>query len=125
MEDDVLQTIIGKAARAARDRLGLTQAQVAEKASLSAQVYGRIERGAMMPAVPTLRRLAVALGTSPGELLGITPREVPRSEEDFPPDMRKAVGLMRTWSDGRIKAGCEMLGILDRLPMREEETVSE
>jgi transcriptional regulator with XRE-family HTH domain len=40
-----LQQSLGAAARAARLRLGLTQAQVAKRAAMSAGVYGRVERG--------------------------------------------------------------------------------
>jgi hypothetical protein len=39
--------------------------------------------------------------------------------------MQKAVGLMRTWTDTRVKVGCEMLRVLDGAPMSEHETISE
>ncbi|WNG38622.1 helix-turn-helix transcriptional regulator [Archangium violaceum] len=77
MDDDLLQKTIGEAARTAREGLGLTQAQVAQKAGMSAQVYGRIERGGMMPSVPALRRLAAALGVSPAVLLDMSPAKCP------------------------------------------------
>ncbi|MGZ3460668.1 MAG: helix-turn-helix domain-containing protein, partial [Archangium sp.] len=55
--DEELQRNLGEVARAARERLGLTQAQVAQRVGLAHGVYGRIERGDMMPSVPSLRRL--------------------------------------------------------------------
>src|SRR4051794_9952480 len=50
-EDDDLQArrAIGQAARAARNALRLTQEQVADALGMAAEVYGRIERGLMMP----------------------------------------------------------------------------
>ena len=120
MDEDLLQKAIGEAARRVRDTLGLTQAQVAATAGMSAQVYGRIERGGMMPSVPTLRRIAVALGMDPGELLGMSRHEVPTSDRDLSPETRRAVGLMRTWSEAKVKAGCELLRVLDAVPMRED-----
>ncbi|MFE8602547.1 helix-turn-helix domain-containing protein [Archangium violaceum] len=120
MEDDLLQKTIGEAARTAREGLGLTQAQVAQKAGMSAQVYGRIERGGMMPSVPALRRLAVALGVSPAVLLDMSPREVPTTDKDLPPEIRKAVGVLRTWPKSKVAVGCGLLHVLDAAPMREE-----
>ncbi|WP_095989011.1 helix-turn-helix domain-containing protein [Cystobacter fuscus] len=120
MEDDLLQKTIGEAARTARERLGLTQAQVAQKAGMSAQVYGRIERGGMMPSVPALRRLAAALGVSPAVLLDMSPREVPATDKDLSPETRKAVGLLRTWPESKVAVGCGLLRVLDAAPMRDE-----
>lgn len=68
MED--LRRAIGKRARQARTALEMTQADVAEAVGISPEVYGRLERGLMMPSVPTLTRLARALRVSPDELLG-------------------------------------------------------
>lgn len=113
MEDDLLQKTIGEAARTAREGLGLTQAQVAEKAGMSAQVYGRIERGHMMPSVPAFRRMAVALGIDPGILLDMSAREVPSSDKDLSPEARKVMGLLRTWSEVKIAIGRDLLRALD------------
>ncbi|WNG34268.1 helix-turn-helix transcriptional regulator [Archangium violaceum] len=120
MDDDLLQKTIGEAARTAREGLGLTQAQVAQKAGMSAQVYGRIERGGMMPSVPALRRLAAALGVSPAVLLDMSPREVPSTDKDLSPEIRKAVGILRTWPESKVAVGCGLLRVLDAAPMREE-----
>ncbi|WNG34827.1 helix-turn-helix transcriptional regulator [Archangium violaceum] len=117
MEDDLLQKRLGEAARTAREELGLTQAQVAKKAGMSPAVYGRIERGGMMPSVPALRRMAVALGASPAVLLDMTRQEVPSSDRDLSPEARKVVGLVRTWSEARIAVGNELLRVLDAVPM--------
>ena len=120
MEDDLLQKRLGEAARTAREALGLTQAQVADAARMRPAVYGRIERGGMMPSVPALRRLAVALGVSPAVLLDMSAREMPTTDKDLSPETRKAVGLLRTWPESKVKVGCELLRVLDAAPMREE-----
>jgi len=56
---------IGTVARAARGQLGLTQAEVAQRVELARLVYSRLERGKMLPSVPTLVRLCLALQLSP------------------------------------------------------------
>jgi transcriptional regulator with XRE-family HTH domain len=71
--NEELAEVIGKAARAARDKMGLTQAQVAERIQLTPLVYSRIERGKMLPSVPSLVRLCAALHLSPEEALGFAP----------------------------------------------------
>ncbi|HEX9288066.1 MAG TPA: helix-turn-helix transcriptional regulator [Anaeromyxobacteraceae bacterium] len=48
----------------------LTQEDAAERAELSLEFFSRIERGATLPSVPTLARLASVLNVSADELLG-------------------------------------------------------
>ena len=117
MEDDLLQKRIGEVARAAREGLGLTQAQVARKAGIAPGVYGRIERGGMMPSVPTLRQIAVALGVPPDALLDVSPLEVPTSGKDLSPEVQKVVGLLRTWPEAKVKLGAQLLRVLDPVPV--------
>lgn len=73
--DEKLQRHLGEAARAARLRLGFTQAEVAQQVCLKPAVYGRIERGKMTPSVPSLRRICTVLGLSSDLLLSLAPRE--------------------------------------------------
>ncbi|MBZ4336712.1 helix-turn-helix domain-containing protein [Corallococcus sp. AS-1-12] len=74
-----LASTIGNAARAARTRLGLTQADMAQRVGLAHAVYSRMERGLILPRVSTLQRLCGALGVTPDELMGHTP-----VSSDFP-----------------------------------------
>ncbi len=69
--DDELAKQIGKAARAARTALELSQADVAERAEISTEFYGRIERGVTMPSVETLVELATVLEVGADQLLGL------------------------------------------------------
>jgi transcriptional regulator with XRE-family HTH domain len=60
---------LGKNLRAARERLGLTQEQVAERSGVQAGEVSRIETGKRDPKVSTLERLAKAVELKPGQLL--------------------------------------------------------
>lgn len=52
---------LGEAVRRRREELGLTQAQLAERADLQQPAVARFEAGGTMPTIPMLERLAVAL----------------------------------------------------------------
>jgi transcriptional regulator with XRE-family HTH domain len=73
LQEQRLRATLGKAARQARIRSGLTQADVAESIGTVTEVYGRMERGKLLPSVPTLLRLCVALQSGPHELMGFVP----------------------------------------------------
>ncbi len=64
---------IGIALRAARRRMELTQEEVARAIDINVLVYGRMERGSMLPTVPTLCKLCLVLQASSDELLGFIP----------------------------------------------------
>jgi len=61
---------LGEVAREARTRAGLTQEEVAERVGVVTEVYGRLERGRMLPSLPTLVKLCRALGLDANPLLG-------------------------------------------------------
>jgi transcriptional regulator with XRE-family HTH domain len=109
METGQLSKSMGDVARTARERLGLTQAQVARQLGIAPNVYGRIERGHMMPAVPTLRRLALVLGLSADVLLALGRADVapsleaPPPEDNLSPELRQTVRMLRGWSPARVK----------------------
>ncbi|RAY16005.1 XRE family transcriptional regulator [Actinomadura craniellae] len=52
---------LGEAVRSRREELGLTQAQLAERAGLKQPAVARFEAGGTMPTIPMLERLAEAL----------------------------------------------------------------
>ncbi|ACY99154.1 MULTISPECIES: helix-turn-helix domain-containing protein [Thermomonospora] len=52
---------LGEAVRLRREELGLTQAQLAERAGLKQPAVARFEAGGTMPTIPMLERLAEAL----------------------------------------------------------------
>jgi transcriptional regulator with XRE-family HTH domain len=114
--DEKLQRTLGEAARAARLRLGLTQEEVAQKVGLAQSVYGRIERGAMMPSVPTLRKLCLALDISPETLLSLKSREgspaaaAPASEH---PELSRIIHMLSNWSPERLALLRKLLEVAD------------
>lgn len=79
---------LGEKMREARIKTGLTQAQVAEKASIEPAYYGQLERATKVPSLQTLMKIARILKTSPSALM----QEAPDS--DFDKNIRKAmIGL--------------------------------
>lgn len=83
-------------------RAGFTQVDLAASIGKAPEVYGRMERGKMLPSVPTLFRLCVALRSGPHELMGFAPvstlpdatqREVPSELADTP-EMRRLLRLL-------------------------------
>jgi transcriptional regulator with XRE-family HTH domain len=67
--DDLAMAGLGTNLREARERLGLTQEQVAERCGVHATEVSRIEGGKRDPRISTLIRLANALEVKPSELL--------------------------------------------------------
>lgn len=61
--------IIGERVRAERQRVGITQMDLANLAGLNVANYGRIERGTGNPNVETLLRIAGVLGVDAGALI--------------------------------------------------------
>jgi transcriptional regulator with XRE-family HTH domain len=106
-----LASTLGAVARAARMRAGLTQEDVAERIGMASEVYGRMERGQMLPRVENLRRLCVVLNVPPHELLGLEPLggeasfpwEELKPRGDDTADMRRLLRRMRSLSPNQVK----------------------
>jgi transcriptional regulator with XRE-family HTH domain len=60
---------IGERLKDLRFRAGLTQQELADRAGVTQTTVARIERNAVQPEVTTIRKLAQALGKTPGDLL--------------------------------------------------------
>ncbi|NMO22602.1 helix-turn-helix transcriptional regulator [Pyxidicoccus fallax] len=109
--DKKLATTIGAAARAARTRLELTQADVAERIDVATEVYGRLERGGMLPSVQTLLKLCHELHVSADELLGLASHgtgstrssaEPPPSPQERP-EVRRLLRTVRQLEPSKVK----------------------
>jgi transcriptional regulator with XRE-family HTH domain len=96
-------------------RVALTQEEVARRIGLVTEVYGRLERGLMLPSVPTLLRLCLALGVDPNTLLGLASSRPPAwlTPPPRPPASRELRLLMRT-VDRLSSRQLEMLGEVSR-----------
>ena len=118
--DKKLASTIGAAARAARMRLELTQADVAERIEVATEVYGRLERGGMLPSVQTLLRLCHELNVSADELLGLAHHSPsPRSSEapSLPterPEIRRLLRSLRQLDASHVK----LLGLVAKALLR-------
>ncbi|MFP2926119.1 helix-turn-helix domain-containing protein [Pyxidicoccus sp. 3LG] len=117
--NEKLAAVIGRAARAAREQLGLTQVEVAELMDLSPIVYNRLERGRMLPSVPTLVRLCETLKVSPEVVLGFG-RPVARAKgkdkptgED-PPSLHHLTSLARKMDEPQREALIHMAKVVLR-----------
>lgn len=115
-----LSSILGLAVRNARVRAGLTQEDVAERIGMASEVYGRMERGQMLPRVENLRRLCLVLNVPPHELLGLDPSEFQGtfSLEQFKPraddtiDMRRLLRRMRKLTPTQVKLLSQIAGAM-------------
>ena len=93
----------------ARMRLELTQEQVAKAVGFVPTVYGRIERGDMLPSTPKLRALCVLMGLSADTLLAVRPQEGPPAHEPpalLPgdsPELRRLAMLVRELPPDRLR----------------------
>ena len=87
--------------RSCRTKLGLTQAQLAERAGISRTAVTAIEGERLVPSVAAALALAEAMGTTVEDLFGQTASQAQREVWAWPP----ASGASRAWRaeiDGRI-----------------------
>ena len=66
-QEDIYQ-IIARNIKAVRKQLKLTQEAVSERAGMTPNFYGQIERGTKKGSIVTIKRIADALNVTPGEL---------------------------------------------------------
>lgn len=84
MEPNNVNSRIGEKIRDLRNRNGLTQQELADRAELTKGYISQLERGQVAPSVVTLLDLIECLGTTPSEFFRETEEEhVVYSEEDF------------------------------------------
>ena len=101
---------LGAVAREARQKAGLTQEEVAERVELATEVYGRLERGHMLPSLPTLLRLCRALALDANPLLGFSTSRPPTwltqdtSSEEEPPAVRRLLRTVRQLKPRQLTA---------------------
>ncbi|WNG28432.1 helix-turn-helix transcriptional regulator [Cystobacter fuscus] len=101
---------IGAVAREARTRAGFTQEEAAERVGLATEVYGRMERGNMLPSLPTLVRLCRALAIDANPLLGFSSPQPPAwltletPPETEPPTLRRLLRTARKLKPQQLSA---------------------
>jgi transcriptional regulator with XRE-family HTH domain len=101
---------IGAVAREARLRARLTQEEVAERVEIVSEVYGRLERGAILPSLPTLVRLCRALALDANSLLGFVAAQRPAwlqvetPSDTEPPPLRRLLRTARRLTPSQLRA---------------------
>jgi len=88
---DQAPTLASGLIRLARDKAGLTQAELAERARMSQQAVSAYETGRKEPTLPTLQRLVAAAGFEMRIQLAPSDdhdRSVERFFESLPPEVR-------------------------------------
>jgi transcriptional regulator with XRE-family HTH domain len=98
-----LLTTVGRRVRSAREELGLTQDQLAERAGLHVSYVGQIERGLREPSLRSLAAVATALNLQLADLLAADPpkegrllRELERVVDELkPPQQRELLEVVR------------------------------
>lgn len=88
-DSDELASRLGKRIATRRKSLAWTQDDLAERMGVDAETISRFERGAHLPSLPTLERLAVALRVEVGALLS---KIGPAKADD--------VAALTAWMDG-------------------------
>jgi transcriptional regulator with XRE-family HTH domain len=107
--DEKLQPKLGVELRKARMRLGLTQEQVAKQVGFVPTVYGRIERGHMVPSTPKLRDLCLLLNISADIILGLRTEEgealeaTPPPEPNDRPEIRRLAMTLRELPPNKLR----------------------
>jgi transcriptional regulator with XRE-family HTH domain len=121
-----LQRILGKAARDARKALGLTQEQMAERLDLSAEFYGRIERGTAWPSVTVFARMVPILGVSADTLLGLNiehaPGSVPLTRPDESPELGELLAYVRNAGPEVVRLVSNLVRDLEHVHAAREST---
>ncbi|WP_245682643.1 helix-turn-helix domain-containing protein [Archangium gephyra] len=103
-----LMTHLAAVVREARKKAELTQADVAERVGIVTEVFGRIERGYLLPSVATFRRLCRALRLDANIVLGLDVEKAPswlkesEPEADDPPELRRLVRTIRRMDAAQV-----------------------
>ena len=101
---------LGAAARVARGKAALTQADVAERVGVATEVYGRMERGKLLPRLLTFAKLCRVLGTDANGMLGLSPSapvqrlDTSRRPPEEPAPVRRLLRLVRVMNREQLAA---------------------
>jgi transcriptional regulator with XRE-family HTH domain len=101
---------MGGHTRVARKEAQLTQADVAERLGVATEVYGRLERGGLLPRLSTFRRLCRVLDADANVLLGLKASAPVRGLDtsgrppEEPPAVRRLLRLVHRMNDKQLAA---------------------
>jgi len=107
-EKKKLMAHLAAVVRDARKRAELTQADVAERVGVVTEVFGRLERGFLLPSVPTLRKLCRVLRLDANVVLGLDVEKDPswlrasEPEAGDPPELRRLGRTLRRMDPAQL-----------------------
>jgi transcriptional regulator with XRE-family HTH domain len=114
-----LRKRLGEEIRALRKQAGWNQGELAEKAELSVDVIGRLERGQVTPDLRTLYQLSGALQISMAELLR---RAIEETADPAQEEIQKLSHYLRAKPVNEIRLAREIVQrILDHLEEKTRE----
>lgn len=99
---DLDYKLIGRRISKRRKELGLTQAEVEERAEIAYKYLSSIERGHSIPSTEVIMRLAIAMETTPDEFLVGTARV---DDEEW----RNVAELLRGMDEKQLELAREFL----------------
>lgn len=111
---------LGAAIAEARRATGLSQADVADQTGVAVETISRIERGKIIPGIDSLKRIAVALGVSIDELVGLKPPKAPKLR----PAERRLLDAVADLDDDDVDRACEALTTLLSISLPRRRTRS-
>ena len=114
-----LAVCLGTILREARQRAELTQADVATNVGIVTEVYGRIERGQLLPSLPKLRKLCLFLQVDANAALKLDGHAPPLWLEETsgpsledPPQVRRLHRALRALDKEQLAAISGMVRLL-------------
>lgn len=105
-EERVLAKRVGAAIRRHRRARGWSQEQLAERASLSLDHIGLLERGARLPSMLALVRLVRLVGASVDEMIGLD------AADPWTSDLLRAAATVRVDDRRAVLAMVRAVGVL-------------
>lgn len=75
---NALKKALAANVRAARKRMGWTQAEMARQIQMPVEMYGRMERGTLLPSLDSFVEICCVLGEMSDHLLGLPPPKRPK-----------------------------------------------
>lgn len=101
-----IRVIVGDRVRSLRKKVGLTQAQLAERARLSEEAIGGIERGRFSPTVETLQKISGVLGV---DLYELFLPERKKQGSTFEERLMRIIGSLRSRTPEELELAEDLL----------------
>ncbi|GFN23248.1 helix-turn-helix domain-containing protein [Thermanaeromonas sp. C210] len=103
---------LGSKLRRLREKMGLTQKELADQVGISHSLIGQIETDRILPSLTTLHRLSEALGVSSCYFL--MEDEVPLPSSLQRSAVQELVNLLRSWGDEEIRGLIQFVRIINQ-----------